>query len=546
MKKTALQRSAFWLLGASTRDERKRIVELAEERSLQIDNDACQQSRADLTSPRTRLRVEMAWLPGVSPTKAFQLAAQVLESPHSIRVEKGLPVLAHANLMAAAFEVLDDNQNPQDIADFIQQMAYLVDKLSIDDIIRDVNEDRAISRFPLLKTDQVEAELAERKRYYRNAIKEALNQLPTSTLIEVITLAVESATHRGETHAPELIDELVDTYEVESQEFLQKEAENVHTLIKAIYDSVPSGENAVKPLIEKLDLVIRNWDKVAQPIQLSTKARGIQHPLSNALAYSIRSLAIDLFNEHGLLTQSQHLTSLLQDLFSELPEVTERVEQDANALQEVFEFRKKNKAQQEEWAREITYKVELGMIFKNTLSISSDGLAWKNQRYSLDAITGVRWGGVRNSTYGIPTGTTYTLAFGDARSEAVIDLKDEEVFSIFIEKLWRGVGIRLLIELLQALKDGNEISFGESLIRDDGAVLIKHKMFGNESIWCSWQQAHIWISEGHFYIGSKVDKKAYVELSYIHVPNVHILETAIRMAFKRPGMCRLSEGSSEN
>lgn len=127
-----------------------------------------------------------------------------------------------------------------------------------------------------------------------------------------MTETVEGVTAGGEEHAPELIDDLVDNYEVETQGFSQKEkaGASIHKLIKAARDSANSGEAAVKPYVDKLDAVARNWDKVAQPIQLSAKARGIDHEPSRALAYEIRSLAIDLFNEHDLLTQSQRLTGL--------------------------------------------------------------------------------------------------------------------------------------------------------------------------------------------------------------------------------------------
>ena len=58
--------NAFQLLGATVRDDRRRIVELAEEKSLELDHEACQKARSDLTSPRTRLSVEMGWLPGAN------------------------------------------------------------------------------------------------------------------------------------------------------------------------------------------------------------------------------------------------------------------------------------------------------------------------------------------------------------------------------------------------------------------------------------------------------------------------------------------------
>jgi len=420
LHRSLLQQNPFALLGVTTRDDRRRIVDLAEEKSLELDHDACQKARSDLTSPRTRLGAEMSWLPGISPRRAAQLFSALHSDPMSVRAESDLPTLAHLNLLAAAFEAVDSNDPADYIADFIQEIATLVDDLSAEQVLRDINEDRSVSGFPEVKgIDQVEAELSERKRYYRNAIKDALNRLPPASLVEAMTLAVDGSTCGGDNHAPELIDELVDSYAVETQGFLQQEAENVQKLIKAARDSAKSGESVGKPLVDRLEAVARNWDKVAQPIQLSAKARGIEHEPSHEIAYSIRSLAIDLFNEHDMLAQSQRLTELVQELFAELPEVAERVEQDSEALANIFQNRKKAEAQKNEWARDITYRAEVGIMFKDILSISPDGLAWKNKRFPLDAVTRVRWGAVRHYVNGIPTGTAYTLAFGDNRSEGI-------------------------------------------------------------------------------------------------------------------------------
>lgn len=543
LHRSHLQQNPFALLGVTTRDDRRRIVELAEEKSLELNNDACQKARSDLTSPRTRLSAEMSWLPGVSPRKAAQLVSVLHSDPLSIRDESGLPTLAHLNLLAAAFEAVDGNDSAIDVAEFIQEMAYLVDDLSAEQVLRDINEDRSVSGFPEVKgADQIETELSERKRYYRNAIKEALNRLPSASLVEAMTLAVDGITCGGEDHAPELIDELVDSYAVETQSFLQKEGENAQKLIKAARDSATSGEGVVKLLMDKLEAVARNWDKVAQPIQLSAKARGIEHEPSHEIAYSMRSLAIDLFNDHDMLTQSQRLTGLIQELFAELPEVAERVEQDSEALSDIFQNRKKTQAQKNEWARDITYRADIGVMFKDTLSISPDGISWKGHSFPLESITRVRWGGVRHSVNGVPAGTTYTIAFGDRRSEAAVELKKEDTYSKFIDKLWLAVCARLLADMLEALKVGRDLYFGDALLHDDGITLVSHKFLGaNEKVRCSWGQVQIWNADGSFCIGSKDDKKTNVTISYIHVANTHILEQAIRMAFKKPGVRRLSD-----
>ena len=285
LTKTALHQSPFAFLGVTTRDDRKRIVEIAEEKSLELEHEVCQKARSDLTNPRSRLSVEMAWLSGVSPRKASLLIDGLLHNPMAIREESGLPTLAHLNLLAAAFESVDGEHNADDLAGFIMETAYLAEDLSPEDILRDINEDRAVSGFPEVRAlDQIETELSERKRYYRIAIKDALDRLPPMTLVQVMTETVDGVTSGGDDHAPGLIDDLVDSYEVETQGILQKEAENVHKLIKVAREHADSGEAAVKPYVDKLDVVARNWDKIAQPIQLSSKARGIDHEASRHLA----------------------------------------------------------------------------------------------------------------------------------------------------------------------------------------------------------------------------------------------------------------------
>lgn len=540
---TALHRSAFAVLGVTTRDNRRRIVELAEEKSLELDHDVCQKACSDLTNPRARLGAEIGWLPGVSPRKATQLVEELLQDPMAVREESSLPTLAHLNLLAAAFEAVGAKHDAKDLVSFITETANVAEDLIPEEVLRDINEDRAVSGFPEVRAlDQVEAELTERKRYYRGAIKAALDRLPPMTLIQVMTETVNGATSGGEDHAPELIDDLVDTYEVEAQGVLQKEAENVHKLIKAVRDHADHGETAIQPFMDKLDSVARNWDMIAQPIQLSSKARGVDHEASCDLANVIRSLSVDLFNKHDMLAQSQRLTGLIQELFSEVPEIADRTEEDADTLAEIFEKRKQAAVRRDEWAREITYRAAIGVMFKDTLSISPEGISWKRQNFPLDSITRVRWGGTRHSINGVPKGTTYTVAFGDQNSEAVVELKNCDIYTTFVDKLQLAVANLLAVKILEAIKAGRVLQFGDALLHDDGITLVKHKLFDPDGMThCLWGQTHIWVENGAFYIGAKDDKQAYVQLSYINDANTHILEMIVRAGYKEPGMSRLSE-----
>ena len=546
MKSSKLHSTPFALLGVTSRDDRRKIVDQAEHKSLELNPDDCQRARSDLTNPRNRLTAEIAWLPGVSPRRASQLLEGLAVDAMAVRGETGLPTLAHCNLLAAAFEAVPSSYPPEDLAEFIQELAVLVDDLDADEVIRDINEDRSISGFPEVKgTDQVEAELGERKRYFRTAIKDALNRLPAESLLAAITAAVDSATYGGEYHAPELIDELVDGYAVEVQSVLEKEAETASKLIESVRRAASGGESATTPLVEKLERVVRNWDRFAQPIQLSAKTRGIDHDASNTLAYAIRSLAIDLFNEHDQINQSRKLTKLLSEIFAELPEFAERVEQDSSALSDIHSKRTKaeaqTKAREAEWAQAISFSADVGVVFKDTLSISANGIEWKGQTYPLESITGVRWGAVRHFVNGIPTGTDYEIAFATRSGTTSISLRKESTYSGFIEALWRAVCVRLMIEMSEALEAGKALSFGDMTIEDRYVTLVKHKFLStNERVRLSWSDVDAWSADGEFVIGAKTDKKTYGSGSYKNHWNIHLLDHVVRSGFKK-GVNKLSD-----
>jgi hypothetical protein len=92
----SLHRNPFWVLWASTRDNSRRIIELADEKALTLDAEDCEKARATLTIPRTRLAAELGWLPGVSPSRAWQIATAIRGGFTENMLGTGLPPLASA------------------------------------------------------------------------------------------------------------------------------------------------------------------------------------------------------------------------------------------------------------------------------------------------------------------------------------------------------------------------------------------------------------------------------------------------------------------
>lgn len=530
-----IEQNPFAILGVTTRDNRHAIVERADEVSLTGDHDLCTRARADLTNPRNRLAAELSWLPGVSPKRANELLGLIKTDPAAIR-EKSSSVspLAQANLMASAFEVLDPKGSEDEWVGWILDMATAVDKIQPDAVLRDINEDRSVSGFaPVKSVDVVEAELLERTRYYKDAIKAALDRLPSLKLLSIVTQAVDEATYKGQKHAPHLIDELVDSFALSLQTFLQKGADNIRTLVTYIKKIAPKGNAAVEPQLKQLETIVVNWDKYAQPIQVSTRSRGIEHDMSRDVAYSIRGLGVELANEHGLIEAAAITNKILQGSFSELTELADRVQEDASTLEDLLEQKEQQQTEDAEWENEITYEATIGVLGREKFSISPKGISWQGIAYPLKSVTNLRWGGVRHSVNGIPTGTSYTIGFGDNQRSGTIETRNNEIYSAIVDKLWRAIGVRLMFELLAALGEGKKLNFGDAVVQDTGVEVTTHKFFKNERVFLDWSQVHVWSQGGNFYIGHKDDKKSYSEISYIEHRNAHVLESTIRMAFKK-------------
>ena len=89
---------------------------------------------------------------------------------------------------------------------------------------------------------------------------------------------------------------------------------------------------------------------------------------------------------------------------------------------------------------------------------------------------------------------------------------------------------------MEGLRDGKTYRFGTAIMNDSGIELQRSGFFsGGERVFCGWGELSIWNGPGVFCIGKRDDKKLVVGLSYQDEDNIHILEAAIRMFFKRGG-----------
>ena len=546
-----LLQNPFHILTATTRDNRQKIIALAEERILFLDPNECTQARSDLTNPRKRLSAEIAWMPGTGLKRASEVLRYLESSPRMLfgmdeltqfknilGADKMIPI-AQANLLAAGLSRLSDYSS-DDVAEWIVEIAHVFENIDPEVVHTTINGERIVSSFPeITDLSWIETEIQERRHYYRQVITLALNNLPIKEHARAMTRVAVAETSCEKKSRLTLIHNIVGWYERDVQESLEKEEANIEVLDEKIRTAVNAEiQNlTLAQMINQFIQAVKNWDSFAQPIQIIKRSQGLSHDASYRVAGQVRKLAVDLFNKYDKLDFSQQLTNMLQEVFAEVGEIAERTAEDARALDEIAEQRllliEAAKKRAEEWRREITYEADVGtFLFKNKLRISPESIEWRGNQWDLDSITRIRWGGTRHSLNGIPTGTTYSIIF----DYASIELKDETIYNNFIDRLWRTVGVRLLTEYLEGLRDGRKYRFGSAVISDHGVELERKRLFGsNERVFCRWSELAIWNGAGVFCIGRRGDKKLAASFSYQDEDNINILEAVIRMFWKRGG-----------
>lgn len=523
-----LLQNPFYILQASPRDTRQRIMELADERSLLADPETCSQARLALTTPRKRLAAEIAWLPGIGPTRARNMLALIESSPGKLFTVNNLPPLTRANLLAAAiaciFDGSDENIIPEDVTEWVIELAWEFEDIEPDSLRTLINKEREIAGFPAIQEPQdIEAALQEQRQYYRQVIKSALNTLPSRELVEAVTLIVDSATDNGWEPGPVLAADLADLYEIEAQPFLEKEEENINLLVKKLRDTADAKapDTALAPIVEQLISIVKNWDTVAQPIQVSMKGRGLDHGASHRIARLVRDLSVHLFNEHDKLHFSQQLTDMLQAVFAEVGKVADLTAEDAETLEQIAQERIHPK---EEKKRRPVVPIEQNFCFitigsgpfEKTLDYSPFGILWENRCWPPESITRVRWG-------------ANTVAFGNASELVSIKIENNEDYHRFIDCLGQEIGAYLLSEYLAGLQSGKKYRFGSTILSFDGMELERRTSLGqNERVFCRWDELTVWTEDDRFCVRKTDDRHIAASFSYLKEDNIPILELAIK------------------
>ena len=332
----SLMSNPFYVLGATPSDNRRRIIALANDKRFDGNEAAVREARGILITPRKRLKAEVAWLPELEFEQICQILAERSGNPAVVLQMSGLPTLAHANLLADG--LVEENHEISialhKLAEWIVELSAVLERIRADEVTTAVNEARLVAGIPMANQQDVAEELRDRRGYYRGAIERCLDKMALSRVVMVVGSVVNLATQKGTQHAPSAIDNLVDSYynrRIRGE--LTTSGNRIEMLVSHVRDLIGGKRLTDIPhLVDQIKNRVEYWDVLAQPVQVSLASRGMSHPPSNEMMHEVRGLAIDLFNEHGLLDVAQGLTMTLREVFAEMEPITEILDRDLSTL----------------------------------------------------------------------------------------------------------------------------------------------------------------------------------------------------------------------
>jgi len=523
----------FFILGASPRDNREKIIELAQEKSLSLDLVIVTEAKNTLTNPRKRISAEIAWFPGLSQNIVDEIVKS-LENRDSYHDNQTFMPIIKINieiflkLTPKSKPVRDGyNINTYESRKFHQLMfiydiyhfAILFENIDNDHLLSVINRDREVANISPISDMAVLLEALQEHK--ESCIKQIQNKIPqypiarlTSSMLTLVNKTINSNS------SLELIDTLIDKfYIVQTQQIIEKREETIRHIIKEIKDQIITApaDSSLSEMVVELMSEIESYTKIVQPILLNLRQRGLEHRPSANIAFLARGIAVDLHNKAHQSELSERLMKTLKRLFIEIGSFDEIISEDLEKLEEL-------KQEEIERNKDISCSITQNGY---TFDMSADGIKviqWGcvNHFYTLEEIETIRGG---TTTYGNNQVDTLIAIGSQAKGELVIKGLSESNFMTLNNCLFLSVVVRLMFSMLnEVAKGGNIYGF----IFNDGVKLSKD---GFSPKFFTWNQVTIKPFSGYLHIESKIDTYKY-SLSYKKDINAIVISMLLEKLFE--------------
>ena len=532
----------FFTLEVSTRDNRTQITEAADQKAFLNDSVPLNEARTALIIPSKRLGSEVRWFPGIEDKRVREISNffRRLNSgqPPGRLDTSGLRSLALLNFAVYMFGFRKFG-SVQDMTKSILAICRCFDTLNSEGICAVINNDRLIAGFPMIDELELERELNNYRNDILRVIDGRASRLsPDEYLLFMNELAKNYADENGSCYVSQFLNDLLSSCELNILPSLEGKKSKILKTVSRIKFYGPDR------FFVELSDGLKEWHKLADPLLTAAKAAGLEDGNIHAQGWeifgAIRECSITLHNEkHKTLDALKVMQTARVNLYDVSERISETVENDVAELQKLEQIQRQAEEEYNSWAKSLYYETEFGLIFKDKLIISVDGVSWKGRVTPRDEVLGVSWGGITQYLNGHYAGTDYKIAI-QTPYETVRLTPNEKKFSEITQHLWQALIDPIVSRILKQLQDGMVLSFGSIKIKDDGVYLKKSGWFSFDTKFFTWGAPLTVGSEnGSFYVKAG---EYSASSSYIEDMNTHILNAILTQFLRnyKRGHMRLS------
>lgn len=323
----ALHNNPFYLLRVSCSAGRREIVSACDEMSFALDPDICSEAQNKLINISKRLSAEINWFLDVDANTIDQIRMNIDNS--ELISTDGFTALSRLNASLYNFSLLEFDDYLE-IGYSILEIDEQYADLDVDRIVELINENREKAKLGVVQTQDVIIELGKKREEIRQIITDKLSSLDQDAYVELVTMIAEKCIADDLYTDGVILFDVVDQYEIRIQSVLDERTEGIKKHIETIEYMKDESD-----ISEQVDLLINNvkeWDILAQPLQLKSQASGIPHETSEQLGLELRNLALLLHNEKGMTKDAFSLVNAMKSVFAELGELVDLFDSDSSAL----------------------------------------------------------------------------------------------------------------------------------------------------------------------------------------------------------------------
>ena len=344
MQHTFLEQNPFYILEVSPEDKRALIISKAEEKAFFMDGNECEEAQAKLLNPEKRLYAEMDWFFGLTIEKTAALH-NCINGGTEI-VNDGLQGISCLN--ALLFNFLQNSYDDYfELGYAILEIDEVYSGIDQNELLHNVNAARQKAGIRTVSEDELAQAFGSKRNQIRQLISDKIAKLSVEDNVEFATMLAEKCIVDDEFDDGIIISDVIDQYEVRTQRAIEEATESILEFIEET-KALPNYSITEGRIAELINLV-KQWDRLVQPLQLKSMASGTTHESSHNVGREIHEFTVWLHNERDLSGFAITILDAMQPIFAEIGDLAAVFESDKETLSNIL----KNNREAEQLASEM-------------------------------------------------------------------------------------------------------------------------------------------------------------------------------------------------